>query len=56
MVNQDFVSRLVNLIKQSLITVDDIKIQDYKDAVQIQLNAQLTHYAKQSFLGCMISN
>ena len=33
MVNQDFVNRLVSLVKHGLITVDDIKIQEYKDAV-----------------------
>lgn len=34
MINQDFVNRLVSLIKQGLITIDDIKVQEYKDAVQ----------------------
>ncbi len=38
MVNQDFVNRLVGLIKQGLITEDDIKIQEYKDAVHAILN------------------
>lgn len=37
MVNQDFVNRLVSLVKQGLIAVDDIKIQEYKDVVQASL-------------------
>lgn len=38
MVNQDFVNRLVSLVRQELITVDDIKIQAYKDAVNTIIN------------------
>jgi len=34
MVNQIYVDKLVSLIRQGIITIDDIKIQDYKDAVQ----------------------
>jgi hypothetical protein len=37
MVNQDFVNRLVSLVKQGLITVNDIKLQEYKDAVNAAL-------------------
>lgn len=32
-VNQIYVDKLVSLIKQGIITIDDIKIQEYKDAV-----------------------
>ncbi|WP_434511206.1 hypothetical protein [Desulfitobacterium sp. AusDCA] len=38
MVNQDYVDRSVGLVKQGLITVDDIKIQAYKDAVNTIIN------------------
>jgi len=38
MVNQTYVDKLVSLIKQGIITVDDIKIQEYKDAVQAKLS------------------
>lgn len=34
MLNQDYVNRLVVLIKRGLISIDSIKIQEYKDAVQ----------------------
>jgi hypothetical protein len=37
-VNQVYVDKLVSLIKQGLITVDDIKVQEYKDAVNAILN------------------
>lgn len=37
-VNQVYVDKLVSLIKQGLITVDDIKVQEYKDAVNVILN------------------
>lgn len=40
MVNQDFVNRLVSLVRQGLITVDDIKVQEYKDAVNTALSVQ----------------
>lgn len=48
MVNQDYVNWLVNFIKNGTIniktgqpfTLDDIKIQEYKDAVQAQLTTQ----------------
>lgn len=38
MINQDFVNRLISLIKQGLITVNDIKNADYKTAVQAQIS------------------
>ena len=40
MINQVYVDKLVSLIKQGLITVDDIKIQEYKDAVNAILNPE----------------
>jgi len=39
MVNQVYVDKLVSLIKQGVIVINDIKIQEYKDAVQAALNA-----------------
>ncbi|MEY8001216.1 hypothetical protein AB8U03_13625 [Clostridium sp. Mt-5] len=38
MVNQDLLNRLISLIKQNIITVDDIINIDYKTAVQTALN------------------
>lgn len=40
MINQDFVNRLVSLVKQGLIALDDIKVQEYKDAVQAIISTQ----------------
>jgi hypothetical protein len=40
MVNQDLLNRLLSLIKQGLITVDNIVNQDYKAAAQEALSAQ----------------
>lgn len=48
MINQDYVNWLVYFVKNNTIniktsqpfTIDDIKIQEYKDAVQAQLTAQ----------------
>lgn len=38
MINQVYVEKLISLIRQRLIKVDDIKIQEYKDAVNAILN------------------
>lgn len=38
MVNQDLLNRLVSLIKQGLITIDDVKDVNYKTAAQTVLN------------------
>ena len=32
MINQIYVDKLISLIRQGLITIDDIKVQEYKDA------------------------
>lgn len=48
MINQDYVNWLVNFIKNGTINIktgqpfvlEDIKIQEYKDAVQAQLTTQ----------------
>lgn len=40
MINVLYVRKLVNLIKQGIITLDDIKVQEYKDAVQTELDVQ----------------
>lgn len=38
-VNQIYVDKLVSLIEQGIITIDDIKIQEYKDALNAILNS-----------------
>lgn len=38
MINQTYLEKLVSLIKQGIITEDDIKVQEYKDAVHAKLN------------------
>jgi hypothetical protein len=48
LINQDYVNWLVNFIKNGTINIktsqpfvlEDIKIQEYKDAVQAMLNTQ----------------
>jgi|LSQX01.2.fsa_nt_gb hypothetical protein len=38
MVNQVYVEKLVSLIKQGIITEANIKVQEYKDAVNTVIN------------------
>lgn len=37
MINELYIEKLVNLIKQGIVTIDDIKIQEYKEAVRARL-------------------
>lgn len=38
MINQIFVGKLINLIKQGVLSVKDIKIQEYRVAVESIIN------------------
>lgn len=40
MVNPVYLDKLISLIKQGIITEDDIKVQGYKDAVHAILNPE----------------
>ena len=41
MINIDYLNRLISLVKQGLITIENIKIQEYKDAANKVLNSSI---------------
>lgn len=41
MVSEDLLNRLISLIKQGIVTYSQIKLQEYKDAVIVELKAEV---------------
>lgn len=41
MVNTDLFNRLMSLVRQNIVTCNDIKLQEYKDAVITEFKAEV---------------